>query len=88
VRPRGAHRRHHCRHRQRPCTCRAPCALQDTRRHPLPHVPRRLRAGAAGKPRERPARSRRDGRALRPDRRGRRRPHGRTRRAARVRPHP
>ena len=74
------------RHRRRP---RPPRAAQRppgrARRDPLPHLARRLRAGAARQPRGRPARARRDGRPL-PAGPRRRRAHGRDRRRPDVRP--
>ena len=78
----------HRRHRQRACPRGAAHAAPGhARRDPLPHLARRLRAGAAGQPREHPARAGRGGRALRRHRPGRRRPHRRDRGAPAVRPH-
>ena len=87
-RSRRAPRRRDDRHRQRPRPrAAAHAAPGRARRDPLPHLARRLRAGAAREPRGGAAIARRDGRALRRHRPSGGGAHRPSRRAPDLRPH-
>ena len=87
-RPRRAPPRGDGRDGERACPCPAADAAPGrARRDPLPHLARRVRAGAAREPRGGAPRPGRDGRALRRARPCRGRAHGSARRAPDVRPH-